>query len=99
MQALRAAGWNVLGAGSGEAAIAILHASLRPISALFTAIQLNGSLTGWDVADAVREKYPAARIVYAAGNNAARSRQISGSALLKIPYRAPDVVAALTRGE
>ena len=40
MQALRAAGWNVLGAGSGEAAIAILHASLRPISALFTAIQL-----------------------------------------------------------
>ena len=99
MLALRAVGWNVLDAGSGEAAIALLYASLRPISALFTAIQLNGSLTGWDVADAVREKYPAARIVYAAGHNAGRNRQISGSALLDMPYRVPDVVAALTRGE
>ena len=99
MQALRAIGWNVLDAGSGEAAIALLHASLKPISALFTAIQLTGVLTGWDIADAVREKYPTARIVYAAGNNAARNRQIGGSALLEIPYRVPDVVAALTHDE
>ena len=45
MQALRAVGWNVFDAGSGEAAIALLHASLKPISALFTAIQLTGVLT------------------------------------------------------
>ena len=99
MQALSAAGWNVLDAGSGEAAIALLEASLRPISALFTAIQLNGCLTGWDVAEAFRKKYPTAPIVYASGSNAARNPQISGSALLEIPYQVPDVVAALTHGE
>ena len=99
MLALRAAGWNVLDAGSGEAAIALLHASLRPITALFTAIQLNGSLTGWDVADAVREKYPTARIAYAAGNNIARSRQIRGSAFFEIPYRVSEVIAAFARRE
>ena len=99
MQALRAGGWKVLDAGSGEAAIALLHASLRPISALFIAIQLNGFLTGWDVADAVRKKYPTARIAYAAGNNIERNRQVSGSAFFEIPYRVSDIVAAFARGE
>ena len=99
MHALRAAGWNVLDAGSGEAAVALLHATLRPISALFTAIQLTGFLTGWDVADAVREKHPTARIAYAAGNNIARNRQVSGSAFFEIPYRVSDVIAAFARGE
>ena len=99
IQALSAAGWNVLDAGSGEAAIALLHASLRPISALFTATQLTGVLTGWDVADAFRKKYPTAPIVYASGNNAARNRQISGSALLEKPYRVTDVVAAFDHDE
>ncbi len=98
-QALRAAGWHVLDAGSGEAAIGLLHACLRPISGLFTGVQLSGLLSGWDVADAVRKSNPAARIIYAAGNNIERSRQISGSAFLEKPYRAQDIVAAFANFE
>jgi CheY-like chemotaxis protein len=86
MLALRAGGWNVLDAGSGEAAIVPAACSLKPISALLTAIQLTGVLKAGTLPSR-SEKSTLPRAVYAAGNNAARNRQIGGSVLLEIAYR------------
>lgn len=95
-QALRAAGWHVLEAGSGEAAIGLLYACMKPISAVITGIPLKGMLTGWDVAEAVREKHPAAQVIYAAGNSIECRRQVSGGVFIEKPYRVPDMVKAVT---
>jgi two-component system, OmpR family, response regulator len=97
VRALMADGWHVLDAGSGEAALGLIYASLRPINALFTAVQLNGILTGWDVANAVRQRNSSASIVYAGGESNDRHRGVPGSVFLEKPYVASAVVTACAK--
>jgi DNA-binding NtrC family response regulator len=50
--ALRNVGWEVFEAASAEDAMALLRE--HEISVVFTDIRLQGSLTGWDLAEASR---------------------------------------------
>src|SRR5438105_13393721 len=78
VQTFRDAGWKVLRASSGEAAITLLNANGRHIDALFTDIQLHGCLSGWDVADAFTVSHPDAAVLYTSGNGNDLGRQLRG---------------------
>ena len=90
---LRDAGYVVLEAASGEEAIAMLRAAqFPPISVVFTDIQLGGSVTGWDVAEAFRQAHPEIPVIYTSGQIQNRERQMPGSAFLPKPYLPSDIV-------
>ena len=69
-----AQGLQVLEAASGEAALELFDMS--QIDILFTDIQLEGELSGWDVAEALRASKPDLAVIYTSGNSADRSRQV-----------------------
>lgn len=94
--ALRAAGWDVLEADTAEAAIAFLRAG-RHIDLVFTDIQLAGHMSGWDVAEACRVERADFPIVYASGNSADRTRQVSRSLFFDKPYQAAAILEACHR--
>ena len=92
-KSLRDAGCDVFEAGSGERAVVLLQSDRR-IDVLFTDIQLGGSLSGWDVADAFRQARPHAVILYTSGNSADRRRQMPGSSFFDKPYDSAAIVKA-----
>ena len=90
---LRDAGYVVLQAASGEEAIAMLSAANLPsISVVFTDIQLGGSVTGWDVAEASRKARPDIPVIYTSGLLQSHARQVPGSTFLPKPYLPSDIV-------
>jgi DNA-binding response OmpR family regulator len=89
--AFRADGWVVLEAATGEAAVAIL--GQHRVDALLTDIQLGGNLSGWDVAEAIREANMSTGVIYISGNTTDRSRQVPASYFFTKPYRLAAVVA------
>jgi CheY-like chemotaxis protein len=91
--ALRNSGCSVVEARSAEEAIAYVSAG-HQVDAIFTDIQLAGSLTGWDVAEhgrAVRADMP---IIYTSGNAVDRSRRVADSQFFDKPYLLADIVDA-----
>ena len=92
-EALRSAGWQVLEAGTGEAAVALIHSD-AVIHMLVTDIQLGGHLTGWDVADAAVTGRPGMQVIYASGNPVDEIRKVPRSTFIAKPYSGSDIVAA-----
>jgi two-component system, cell cycle sensor histidine kinase and response regulator CckA len=66
-QVLRAAGYRVITAEDGPAALALAAAHTGAIDVLVTDLDLP-EMTGGEVAHAVRARYPAVRILYASGS-------------------------------
>jgi CheY-like chemotaxis protein len=90
---LREAGYEVLEAGSGEEAIDLLRTTDHPpISLVFTDVQLGGSVTGWDVAEAFRKAHPEIPVIYTSGLTQSRNRQVPRSTFLHKPYLPSDIV-------
>ena len=90
-----AKGWSVLDAATGEAAVAYLNE--HPIDVVFTDIQLAGRMTGWEVAEAMRETEADFPIIYTSGNAPDRRRQVEGSLFVTKPYAPSDIVDACHR--
>jgi CheY-like chemotaxis protein len=97
VKTLQDAGWDVWEASSAEGAIALLQNAARAVSVLFTDIQLNGHLSGWDLADAFRQAHPEASIVYTSGNTVDRRRQVRDSLFFSKPYDPAEIVKACGR--
>ena len=93
---LTEAGFDVVEAGTGEAAIALI-AGGRVIDVLVTDIRLGGSASGWDVADAWRAAFPGLPVVYASANSRDENRMVLRSIFLEKPSRT-DVLVATCRG-
>ncbi len=81
---LRDAGWDVLEAESGEAALKLL-AEQPGIAFLVTDIRLGGPADGWQVADAFRAAHPGKPVVYVSANPDLNHRRVEGSAFLGKP--------------
>jgi DNA-binding response OmpR family regulator len=90
--ALRAEGWEVLEASTGETALE--HFAAADIHLLFTDIQLGGHLNGWDVAEALREREPTLPVIYASAVAQDRSRQVADAKFFSKPYAHAEIVAA-----
>lgn len=90
---LENSGLFVLEAATAQQAMALCKAT-TPIDVLFTDVHLNGSGSGWDVAEAFRAARPDIAVVYTSGNSADRSRRVADSLFFNKPYRAADILEA-----
>ncbi len=93
--ALQTAGWVILEACSGEEAMALLDE--QHFDLLVTDLRLPGPLTGWDVADASRGRWPDIGVIYASANPATEARQVAHSVFLGKPSRVTELVASAER--
>jgi CheY-like chemotaxis protein len=93
---LEDAGFVVIEASTGEAAISLCHSGTA-VDMVITDINLGGSASGWDVAESFRTVLPNMPVLYTSGNTIDRSRCVFGSAVLAKPYRNSDVLKACQR--
>jgi len=89
------AGFEVIQAGNGDEAIAILKA--RPdIHVVFTDIHMPGSMDGLKLARFVRDRWPPIKIIATSGLVTVEDDDLpTGSVFLPKPYRGAEVVATL----
>jgi two-component system, response regulator PdtaR len=89
------AGFETIEAAHADAAIAILS-SRSDIAAVFTDIEMPGSMDGMKLAHAVREGWPPIAIVVASGRVFPSQGELPERAhFMQKPYRPADVVALL----
>lgn len=90
----------VLESASAEDALVSLRASRQngaPVDLLVTDIRLNGTLTGWDLAEAVRGLDAGVAVIYVSANPPATGRGVPGSVFIDKPALAGQVITAARR--
>jgi CheY-like chemotaxis protein len=93
---LEDAGYVVVEASTGEAAIALCNSGTS-IDMLITDINLGGCASGWDVAEYFRSSRPYVRVVYTSEKSADPGRCVAGSAFVAKPYRHSDILDVCQR--
>jgi two-component system, response regulator PdtaR len=89
------AGFVALQAGDAEEAVALLE-SRSDIAAIFTDINMPGSIGGLKLAHTVRDRWPLIKILVASGRLRPKQSDLPpNSAFLEKPYRGEAVVAQL----
>ena len=81
---LQGAGWRLLEAGTGEAALTFLDQDEK-IDFLITDIRLGGAVDGWQVAERFREIHPEGAVIYVSANPNLASRRVKDSVFLGKP--------------
>jgi CheY-like chemotaxis protein len=85
MEMIRASGFEVVEATNADEAVAILEAR-ADVVAIFTDIQMPGSMDGLKLAQAVRDRWPPIKILAASGNvTLSRNDLPSGDSFCKNP--------------
>lgn len=92
--ALRAAGFQVLIASSGEEAVAYLESN-QSIDLVFSDIVMPGNVSGIDLARIVKSRFPHIQIVLATGYTETRV-DMAGVRLLAKPYKINEAINLLT---
>lgn len=90
--ALHDAGFEIIEATTGEEAI---DRAQTGTDAVLLDISLPGPLSGWDVAERLRQQRPDLPVVYATGARAQVRRDVPGSRFLRKPYSPRDVIVAI----
>jgi CheY-like chemotaxis protein len=93
---MRNAGWQVLEASTGEAALSLPEA-VGQIDLVVTDIRLAGEMTGWDVAQGFRTRFSDLPVVYVSGNSVDSTRMVSRSTFLGKPCAPSDLMRACRR--
>jgi signal transduction histidine kinase/ActR/RegA family two-component response regulator len=95
---LHALGYHVLAADSGKAALALLERHPN-VDLLFTDVVMPGGMSGRDLADAARQRWPQLKVLYTSGytENAIvhHGRLDPGVVLLAKPYRRAELARAI----
>jgi two-component SAPR family response regulator len=68
-----------------------------PLDLLITDIRLADAITGWDVAEAVRELRPNIGVIYASGNPNNAKRRVAESIFLSKPVTARELIFTARR--
>ena len=89
----RQEGWQVLEAETGAEALELLRTG-QSIDILVTDITLADSITGWDVAEALRTLHPQVPVIYASGGRDIDSRRVLHSVSLRKPFSGHDLLSA-----
>ena len=89
---LEEAGFELLGAASGDDALRLLQTGFI-LDALLTDVRLPGA-NGWAVARAYRERFPDLPVLYVTGY-AEQMQPVPGGIILSKPYRMAQVVGVL----
>jgi CheY-like chemotaxis protein len=93
---LEDAGYVVIEASSGEAAIALCNSSTS-IDLVITDINLGGAVSGWDVAEYFRSVRPDVRVGYTSEKSTDPDRCVAGSLFVSKPYRHSDILDVCQR--
>jgi CheY-like chemotaxis protein len=98
-EALVGGGFESKVVASGEEAVTLLEDKHHEYRALVTDINLQGELSGWDVAKRARELSPEMPVVYMTGAAADQwpSHGVPGSVLLQKPFAPAQVVTAVSQ--
>jgi len=98
-KSLTEAGFEPAIAASGEEAVTLLRGNRSYYRALVTAINLLGTMDGWEVAKQAREIDPTLPIVYMTGAVADEwaSRGVPNSVLLTKPFAPAQLVTAVAK--
>ncbi|MEO7221625.1 MAG: response regulator [Devosia sp.] len=92
---LEAAGFIVYEATNADEALVLLE-RYGSIRALFTDVQMPGTMNGLELAQMVHARWPAVKVLVTSGDALFSADDLaSGDQFLRKPYRAEDVVAAL----
>lgn len=92
---LEEAGFNVLEAQNTDEAMSLLR-SHPEIQALFTDIEMPGSMNGLTLAGAVHDRWPPIKIIVTSGHVLVRKRDLPEDALfVPKPYNNSEVVSTL----
>ena len=93
---LRLAGFEVIEAGSGAEALALLSAD-RVIDLILSDVHMPGRLNGIDLAEIVMDRFPQTRIILCSGSMDGHDLAgISGIPVIHKPYRPEAVIALVT---
>jgi CheY-like chemotaxis protein len=90
---LQDAGYQVLSAGNGAAALEILNRG-QAVDVLVTDIRLGAGIDGWTVADAFRKQNANGAVIYVSGTAIEPARTVTESVFLTKPYAAADILRA-----
>jgi CheY-like chemotaxis protein len=93
---LEDAGYVVIQAATGEAAIALCNSDAS-IDMVITDIHLGGSANGWDVAERFRTVRPDAPVIYTSETSLDRGRCVTGGVFVAKPYRYSDILDVCQR--
>jgi DNA-binding response OmpR family regulator len=97
-ESLTEAGFETAIAASGEEAVTLLRGNRSYCRALVTAINLLGTMDGWEVAKQAREIDPTLPIVYMSGaGDEWTSRGVPNSVLLPKPFAPAQLVTAIAQ--
>jgi CheY-like chemotaxis protein len=95
LQMVEEAGYEALGASDADEAIRILE-SRSDIRAVFTDVQMPGSMDGLRLAEVVRKRWPPVALIVTSGRtNVLESDLPSGGRFLRKPYGASEIETAL----
>lgn len=94
---LEEAGFRVVAARQGEAALIAFDDFFDSISVVVTDVNLGPGLTGWDVARAVRERKASVGLLFVTGDSAHAwaAQGVPGSVLIDKPFAPIQVVTAV----
>lgn len=88
------AGFEVVAARNGDAALAILQDD-RNFDLLFTDIRMPGSIDGWELAAEAKRLIPGLKVVYSTGLDESDKGLDSSDRLIQKPYRLDALLAVL----
>jgi len=95
MEMVERAGFEAIGASDADEAIRILE-SRNDIRAVFTDVQMPGTMDGLRLAQVVRNRWPPVALLVTSGHtNVAESELPSGGRFLRKPYMFAEVGTAL----
>lgn len=88
-------GWTVLETDSGEEAVALF--ATADVDVVLTDIELAGQLSGWDVAETLREYAERLPVIYVSARPADDARIVSNSLFFSKPYDMGAVAESCSR--
>ena len=90
---LQEEGYSVIEAEAGRDALDLLETAYR-IDLLITDIRLSDSISGWEVAQAFRERDKDLPVIYASSSPPNDRRRVEDTTFLAKPYSATDLLNA-----
>ncbi len=93
--ALEDAGYRVIQAATGEAALAEIDHLRIELDLLVTDIRMPGPVDGWTLAERVRDRLPDVGVVYVSGYSSVTPRNVANSVFLQKPFRPEQLLTAV----
>jgi two-component system, response regulator PdtaR len=92
------AGFNVMAVGSAEEALGLAYCDVE-FDLMFTDINLDGPMTGWELTESMHDMRPDLPIIATSGSASREeiAARVDGTSFVSKPYMSADVIAMAIR--